>query len=138
MREFVKVYLCGSCIHYIWKKHQCSLGAHEEGKPTDTFFRDCPLGICIEPDEEPSSPIVTCGNCAKRKRCELYINNGNEKNYCSYAVLEQSWEEPEINPCRGCKDYDWNGGCKSNGGCGVDMNAPDINVSSKTNEVMES
>lgn len=28
------------------------------------------------------------------------------------------WEEPEINPCRGCMDYDGNGGCKSNGGCG--------------------
>ena len=35
-------------------------------------------------------------------------------------------EEPEINPCRGCKDYDWRGGCKSNGGCGMDFN--DSNV----------
>lgn len=31
------------------------------------------------------------------------------------------WEEPEINPCRGCDDYDGRGGCKSNGGCGADM-----------------
>ena len=27
------------------------------------------------------------------------------------------WQEPEINPCRGCEDYDGNGGCKSSGGC---------------------
>lgn len=30
----------------------------------------------------------------------------------------EKWEEPEINPCRGCEDYDGKGGCKSNGGCG--------------------
>jgi len=45
--------------------------------------------IRIEPDDEPSSPIVTCGNCAKRKTCELYIHYGNDKDYCSHAVLEQ-------------------------------------------------
>ena len=28
------------------------------------------------------------------------------------------WTEPEINPCRGCEDYDGQGACKSNGGCG--------------------
>lgn len=30
-------------------------------------------------------------------------------------------EEPEINPCRGCEDYDGEGGCLSNGGCGAKM-----------------
>lgn len=30
----------------------------------------------------------------------------------------EEFEEPEINPCRGCEDYDGYGGCKSNGGCG--------------------
>lgn len=30
------------------------------------------------------------------------------------------WEEPEINQCRGCDDYDGRGGCKSNGGCGAE------------------
>lgn len=33
---------------------------------------------------------------------------------------DDDWEEPEINPCRGCKDYDGCGGCKSHGGCGVE------------------
>jgi hypothetical protein len=28
------------------------------------------------------------------------------------------WEEPEIYPCRGCEDYDSQGGCLSKGGCG--------------------
>ena len=31
------------------------------------------------------------------------------------------WQEPEINHCRGCDDYDGQGGCKSNGGCGAKM-----------------
>ena len=27
------------------------------------------------------------------------------------SMNDDSWEEPEINPCRGCDDYDWHGGC---------------------------
>lgn len=38
---------------------------------------------------------------------------------CGAKMDENEWEEPEINPCRGCLDYDGRGGCKSNGGCGV-------------------
>jgi hypothetical protein len=36
----------------------------------------------------------------------------------SEAARVDEWEEPEINPCRGCDDYDGRGGCKSAGGCG--------------------
>lgn len=36
----------------------------------------------------------------------------------SEAQTGGDWEEPEINPCRGCDDYDGRGGCKSAGGCG--------------------
>ena len=44
--------------------------------------------------------------------------------YCPHcgAKMDEDWEEPEINPCRGCTDYDGQGGCKSNGGCGAEMN----------------
>ena len=48
MREYIKVYCCGDCIHYNWKKHRCSRGATQEGKAQDHFFRDCPLGIRTE------------------------------------------------------------------------------------------
>lgn len=51
MREYIKVYCCGDCIHYDWKKHRCRRGAHEEGKATDHFYRDCPEGIHTEEDE---------------------------------------------------------------------------------------
>ena len=44
-REYVKIYCCGDCIYYNWKKHKCNRGASEEGKPTDRFYRDCPLGL---------------------------------------------------------------------------------------------
>ena len=33
------------------------------------------------------------------------------------ADMRPQFEEPEINPCRGCEDYDGKGGCKSKGGC---------------------
>ena len=50
MREYVKIYCCGDCIYYDMKKHRCRLGAHEAGKPTDSFYRDCPMGIHKEGD----------------------------------------------------------------------------------------
>ena len=38
------------------------------------------------------------------------------------AKMDDTFEEPAINPCRGCKDYDGRGGCISNGGCGASIN----------------
>ena len=42
-----------------------------------------------------------------------------ERKNCG-AKMDDDWEEPEINPCRGCDDYDGRGGCKSHGGCGAE------------------
>lgn len=50
MCEYVKIYCCVSCIYYDMKKHRCSLGAHDEGKPTDSFYYDCPMRIHKEGD----------------------------------------------------------------------------------------
>ena len=49
-------------------------------------------------------------------------------NYCPQcgAKMDDDWEEPEINPCRGCTDYDGQGGCKSNGGCGAKRNGVEV------------
>ena len=52
MREYVKIYCCGDCIYYNWKKHKCNLGASEEGDAKEHFYRDCPLGICTEEERE--------------------------------------------------------------------------------------
>lgn len=44
--------------------------------------------------------------------------------HCGAKMDEDEWqepEEPEINPCRGCADYEGYGRCKSNGGCGADL-----------------
>lgn len=52
MREYVKIYCCGDCIYYNYKKHCCNRGAHEYGKPYDRFYRDCPMGIHEEEENE--------------------------------------------------------------------------------------
>ena len=43
----------------------------------------------------------------------------NQLNFCPNcgADMRPQFEEPEINPCRGCEDYDGKGGCKTKGGC---------------------
>ena len=55
-----------------------------------------------------------CGHYALEK-------DGNQirSNFCPNcgADMRPQFEEPEINPCRGCEDYDGKGGCKSKGGC---------------------
>ena len=55
MKQYVKIYCCGDCIQYNWKKHKCNLGAHVEGKPSDSFFQDCPLGLHEEDEILPSA-----------------------------------------------------------------------------------
>ena len=51
-RKYVKIYCCGDCVYYNWKKHCCSRGAKAETSPQDHFYSDCPLGICEEDIEE--------------------------------------------------------------------------------------
>ena len=43
----------------------------------------------------------------------------------------------DINPCRGCEDYDARDGCKSNGGCGKPITNYDRIVSQKPEELAD-
>lgn len=51
--------------------------------------------------------------------CDWINNDDSSYNFCPCcgADMRPQFEEPEINPCRGCEDYDGEGGCKSKGGC---------------------
>lgn len=66
-------------------------------------------------DVNGDGSLWRCSVCGEAQCCK--------SNYCGDcgAKMGTDWEEPEINPCRGCTDYDGQGGCKSNGGCGAKM-----------------
>lgn len=55
--------------------------------------------------------------------CSLCGFVGPATRYCPNcgAKMDDNLEEPAINPCRGCEDYDGKGGCISKGGCGAKM-----------------
>jgi hypothetical protein len=53
-----------------------------------------------------------CSECGEMKyNKSLFCPN------CGAKMDSSETDEPEINPCRGCSDYDENGGCLSGGGC---------------------
>ena len=58
-RQYVKIYCCGDCVYYNWKKRCCSRGAKEEASPRENFYSDCPLGICEEDIEEKQNEHPT-------------------------------------------------------------------------------
>lgn len=66
--------------------------------------------------------VVRCKDCvyfdASEKVC-VDMMTADENGYCAWGERRGEWQEPDINPCRGCDDYDGQGGCKSNGGCGT-------------------
>lgn len=49
------------------------------------------------------------GHCSSEKGAKMHKTKDE---------VTDDYEEPEINPCRGCEDYDGKGGCISKGGCG--------------------
>jgi hypothetical protein len=65
--------------------------------------------------------------------CDFDDTNGTQRRKdCPLVELPDNGdlierEEPEINPCRGCDDYDGRGGCKSHGGCGTESCEEDEN-----------
>ena len=53
MAEYVKIYCCGDCSYYDWKKYRCKRGAKVDDG-SSRFFRDCPKGIHEEKDGDGS------------------------------------------------------------------------------------
>ena len=65
------------------------------------------------PMKEEDWDLITDVDFDNTTQIEFHTKHGKT------VVFEKRREqdEPEINPCRGCEDYEPNWGCKSNGGC---------------------
>lgn len=77
--------------------------------------------VCTEEVDGSYFTGCRCSNCNYWKAMGIWHYCPN----CGAKMDEWEWEEPEINPCRGCADYDGRGGCKSNGDCGAKMDLPE-------------
>ena len=77
------------------------------------------IGKWIDPQDTTCYKCSVCGEYATQ---EYGLTEPIFWRYCPNcgALMDKNWEEPEINPCRGCRDYDGRGGCKSNGSCARD------------------
>ena len=73
-----------------------------------------PLTAYVISDEDGN---IKCSNCGSSECWGNYCMDCGAK---MDVVSEDDWEEPEINPCLGCDDYDGRGGCRSHGGCAMD------------------
>ena len=67
--------------------------------------------------------VVRCKDCRFWERghsyCPDIMRRTEENGFCAWGeVGDGANDEPYINPCRGCDDYDGHGGCVSQGGCG--------------------
>ena len=51
-RHYKRIYCCGDCVNYDWKKHRCLRGAKDKGEAQDHFYRDCPLKDYVEGEEQ--------------------------------------------------------------------------------------
>ena len=99
-------------------------------KGIETYFGDLPIVVHYDmlalaqrlPSVQPRRGLwidIKHTFMTKCSVCDWINNDDSSYNFCPRCGVDMrpQFEEPEINPCRGCEDYDWKGGCKSKGGC---------------------
>lgn len=77
-----------------------------------------PTLIVTDDDGNTYTKVAVFSNDESVNIFEQWLLNALVEVFIPGGAIIEDWEEPEINPCRGCTDYDGQGGCKSNGACG--------------------
>ena len=96
-KKYKKIYCCGECVYYNLKKHECRIGAKEEGTARDNFYLDCPSKTFEEDEEEigkkttPRPVIFECTGYADGAPVYGYANCPD----CGYSYEEgdKDWGE---------------------------------------------
>lgn len=81
--KIFKINCCGECPYYNLKKHKpdgVNCTAHDEGKPQDSFYKDCPLEDYKERPKGKWNGWGECSICGYSKRQGL---KPEAANFCS-------------------------------------------------------
>lgn len=99
MKQYKLITCCGDCAMYNWKKHRCTAGAEDEGRPQDNFYADCPLKdgkpkrITVKPflcEYETRTGVGAYYICTS---CGLRLTHS--QNYCSRCGSHLDWRVEE-------------------------------------------
>ena len=90
---------------------------------SDTYDKACIIGVLEELPSVDQTGRWLWVDGVRCSRCNYKLQTTGLPSYCPNcgASMVNKFEEPEINPCQGCADYDGQGGCISKGGCGARM-----------------
>lgn len=93
--------LCADCAYYSMKKHKCTRGATDEGKPTARFYADCPLDDVVpvkqgrwemHGDDDDLSCCYFCSQCGYNMDESEYLDNFSHLKYCPHCGAKMDGE----------------------------------------------
>ena len=91
---------CGECANYSYKKHACTI-CTDEGKPTDSFYADCPLPDVVERVRGEWLDRRKEDCCTGEEPCAVGMVNGEPYASCFCSVCGEWLVASDEYPVKG-------------------------------------